>query len=56
MKKDELMEIMLKYAYIDWQKAKITDLTNTDKTPQFEQDASNCWIYSMCNNAYYNFD
>lgn len=56
MKKDELMEIMLKYSYIDWQQAKISDLTHTDKNPQFEQDASNCWIYSMCNNAYYNFN
>lgn len=56
MKEKEIMDIMLKYAYIDWQFAKIPDLIKADKTPQFEQDAENCWLYSMFNNAYYNFD
>lgn len=56
MKKDELMDIMLKYAYIDWQLADKKDLTQTNKIPQFEQDSENCWLYSMFNNAYYNFD
>ena len=46
---------MSKYSYQDWRLANIEDLTKADKTPQFEQDAENCWLYSMCNNAYYNF-
>ena len=54
-KEKELMEIMNKYSYQDWRLAETPDLTKADKTPQFEQDADNCWLYSMCNNAYYNF-
>ena len=52
----ELMEIMNKYAYVDWRKADTPNLLEADKTPQFEQDAENCWLYSMFNNAYYNFE
>lgn len=53
---EELMKIMNKYAYVDWRKADTPNLNEADKTPQFEQDAENCWLYSMFNNAYYNFD
>lgn len=43
-----------KYILVDWSKAKIKDLSKSDRTPQFEQDLNNCWFYSMCNNAYFN--
>lgn len=55
-KEKDWLEILTTYSFIDWRKAEKIDLTNADKTPQFEQDASNCWFYSMCNNAYYNFN
>lgn len=53
--KNELLEKMVKFSYQNRKNAIIPDLTNADKTPQFEQDADNCWLYSMFNNAYYNF-
>lgn len=55
-KEKEIMNIIRKYWFIEWIYADIQDLTKSDKTPQFEQDASNCWFYSMCNNAYYNLN
>ncbi len=56
IKPNELLEKMQKFSYGNWRNAEILDLTKADKTPQFEQDAENCWLYSMFNNAYYNFN
>ena len=53
--KDELLEKLQIYSYGNWRNADLLDLVDADKTPQFEQDAENCWLYSMFNNAYYNF-
>ena len=53
--KMDLMEKLTTYSYQDWENALIPDLSMADKTPQFEQDAENCRLYSMFNNAYYNF-
>lgn len=53
--KDDLLAKMETFSYQDAGKAELLDLVNADKTPQFEQDAENCRLYSMFNNAYYNF-
>lgn len=53
--KNELLEKLQIYSYGNWRNADLLDLKDADKTPQFEQDAENCWLYSMFNNAYYNF-
>ena len=53
--KNELMEKLTTFSYGNWHNAVIPLLTYADKTPQFEQDAENCRLYSMFNNAYYNF-
>lgn len=47
---------MQTFSYQNRKNATLFDNTNSDKTPQFEQDAENCWLYSMFNNAYYNFN
>ena len=54
--RNDLLAKMEKFSYHEWQDAEILDLTKADKTPQFEQDAENCRLYSMFNNAYYNFN
>lgn len=45
-------EVLSSYSE-SWLKAKIVK-NERDKTPQYEQDARNCWFYSVCNNAYFN--
>ena len=49
------MEKLTTFSYGNRKNADVPDLTKADKTPQFEQDAENCRLYSMFNNAYYNF-
>lgn len=50
---DTIMAIVDEYSALDYKKAKLIDRRDADKTPQFEQDRSNCWLYSMFNNAYF---
>ena len=54
--KEDLLNKMQTFSYQNWRNATLLDNTKSDKTPQFEQDADNCWLYSMFNNAYYNFN
>lgn len=53
--KDKFLEKLETFSYWNRKNADIPDLTKADKTPKFEQDAENCRLYSMFNNAYFNF-
>ena len=53
--KNELLDKLKIFSYGNRKNAVIPDLTKADKKPQFVQDAENCWLYSMFNNAYFNF-
>ena len=55
-KEKEILNIIRKYALNDSVFFDRDLYKKSDRTPQFEQDASNCWFYSMCNNAYYNLN
>ena len=55
-KEKEMLNIIRKYALTDHVFFDKDIFKKWDHTPQFEQDASNCWFYSMCNNAYYNLN
>ena len=55
-KEKEILNIIRKYALSDNVFFDKDSFKKWDYTPQFEQDASNCWFYSMCNNAYYNLN
>lgn len=55
-KEKEILNIIRKYSWIEAIFCDEEVIKKSDRTPQFEQDASNCWFYSMCNNAYYNLN
>jgi len=55
-KEKEILNIIRKYSWIEAIFCDEEAIKKSDRTPQFEQDASNCWFYSMCNNAYYNLN
>lgn len=55
-KEKEILNIIRKYSWIEAIFCDEETIKKSDRTPQFEQDASNCWFYSMCNNAYYNLN
>lgn len=51
---ENILALMQEYSGQDYRRAKLEDLQSMDRTPQFVQDADNCWLYSMFNNAYFN--
>ena len=51
---ENILALMQEYSGQDYRRAKLEDLQSMDRTPQFVQDAENCWLYSMFNNAYFN--
>lgn len=50
---EKVIQLMNTYSSQDYKKAKLENLLTADRTPQFEQNAANCRLYSMFNNAYF---